>query len=316
MQLCGCVSLAEWSEDQVRLRSSHRRYSTTQVNFDTLSVTDICMLDYHPIHFPCLEVSKATIFPLGWAMLLTVATTVLTVIFVWWLSNVRQGQYGMAKPMCFCFNPKYMCPKRPYASDGSLRDTASGNAVLSIQHLRKVFPDGKVAVDDLCLDSYAGEIFALLGHNGAGKTTALNCAVGLIPPTSGETLINGHDVRLLIALACRRSSSWGVCISPPTHYNHMCSEELICSEHATRFLYARKTTQATQSSVCDNISSSSAPQLQVETSQVNHSFKLLACHVDWVFFCNCWAEYVEMERQFVLPEACFEAFLKPTSMTR
>ncbi|CAE7537317.1 ABCA3 [Symbiodinium natans] len=165
------------------------------VNFDTLSVTDICMLDYHPIHFPCLEVSKATIFPLGWAMLLTVATTVLTVIFVWWLSNVRQGQYGMAKPMCFCFNPKYMCPKRPYASDGSLRDTASGNAVLSIQHLRKVFPDGKVAVDDLCLDSYAGEIFALLGHNGAGKTTALNCAVGLIPPTSGETLINGHDVR-------------------------------------------------------------------------------------------------------------------------
>ena len=54
---------------------------------------------------------------------------------------------------------------------------------------------GKVAVDDLCLDAYAGEIFALLGHNGAGKTTALHCAVGLIPPTSGDTTINDYDVR-------------------------------------------------------------------------------------------------------------------------
>ncbi|OLQ04317.1 Elongation factor G-2, chloroplastic [Symbiodinium microadriaticum] len=167
------------------------------VNFDTLWVTDICMLDYYPGVVPCFEQAEATIFPLGWAMLLMVASTVSVVILAWWLSHVRQGQYGMAKPMCFCLMAKYMCPKRvSVSSDASQQDTtAEGRCVLSIQHLHKVFGDGKVAVDDLCLESYSGEIFALLGHNGAGKTTALNCAVGLIPPTSGETYINGHHVR-------------------------------------------------------------------------------------------------------------------------
>lgn len=167
------------------------------VNFDTLWVTDICMLDYYPGVVPCFEQAEATIFPLGWAMLLMVASTVSVVILAWWLSHVRQGQYGMAKPMCFCLMAKYVCPKRvSVSSDASQQDTtAEGRCVLSIQHLHKVFGDGKVAVDDLCLESYSGEIFALLGHNGAGKTTALNCAVGLIPPTSGETYINGHHVR-------------------------------------------------------------------------------------------------------------------------
>ena len=157
------------------------------------------MLDYHPVHFPCLDLAKATIFPLGWAMLLMVISTTGVLVLVWWLSHVRQGQYGMAKPLCFCFMPKYACPKRPQPSEPLVGDRdaeGSRQKVLSIQNLRKVFGDGKVAVDDLCLDAYAGEIFALLGHNGAGKTTALNCAVGLIPPTSGETVINGHDVRL------------------------------------------------------------------------------------------------------------------------
>ena len=45
------------------------------------------------------------------------------------------------------------------------------------QHLRKVFysPRGPnvVAVDDVCFSAYQGQILALLGHNGAGKTTAM-----------------------------------------------------------------------------------------------------------------------------------------------
>lgn len=37
-----------------------------------------------------------------------------------------------------------------------------------------------------CIQVEKGEIFALLGHNGAGKTTAINCLAGLLPVTSGE----------------------------------------------------------------------------------------------------------------------------------
>ena len=107
------------------------------------------MLDYHPLHFPCLDIAKATVFPLGWAMLLMVASTALVLVLVWWLSHVRQGQYGMAKPKCFCLMPRYMCPKQAYISPAgtSLADApAAQRAVLSIQHLRKVFNDGKAGL--------------------------------------------------------------------------------------------------------------------------------------------------------------------------
>jgi ABC-type Na+ transport system ATPase subunit NatA len=64
--------------------------------------------------------------------------------------------------------------------------------------VRKEFgtPDGvKVAVDDLNLTFYAGQITCLLGHNGAGKSTAINMLTGLYPPTSGHIRVFGRDVR-------------------------------------------------------------------------------------------------------------------------
>jgi len=50
------------------------------------------------------------------------------------------------------------------------------------------------AVDNLSFQIQPGEIVALLGPNGAGKTTALRCIAGILRPTSGQAIINGHDV--------------------------------------------------------------------------------------------------------------------------
>ncbi len=50
------------------------------------------------------------------------------------------------------------------------------------------------AVDDLSFTIQPGEIVGLLGPNGAGKTTALRCCAGILRPTAGTVLINGHDV--------------------------------------------------------------------------------------------------------------------------
>ncbi|MBV6457548.1 MAG: ABC-type transporter ATP-binding protein EcsA [Fimbriimonadaceae bacterium] len=50
------------------------------------------------------------------------------------------------------------------------------------------------AVNDLSFDLKGGEIVGLLGPNGAGKTTALRCIGGILKPTSGQVLINGHDI--------------------------------------------------------------------------------------------------------------------------
>ena len=52
----------------------------------------------------------------------------------------------------------------------------------------------RVAVDDLNLHVTRGEIFGLLGHNGAGKSTAIGMMLGQVWPTQGEVVVCGHDV--------------------------------------------------------------------------------------------------------------------------
>ncbi len=51
-----------------------------------------------------------------------------------------------------------------------------------------------IAVDDVSLDIYPGELFALLGPSGCGKTTLLRMLAGLERPTSGQVCIDGQDV--------------------------------------------------------------------------------------------------------------------------
>ena len=63
---------------------------------------------------------------------------------------------------------------------------------LRIEHLRKVFPTGKPAIDDVSFTIAAGEIVALLGPSGCGKTTTLRCVAGLEHPTSGSIRIGGQ----------------------------------------------------------------------------------------------------------------------------
>ena len=44
---------------------------------------------------------------------------------------------------------------------------------VSINHLHKIYSNGKVALEDLSLNFYEGQITSFLGHNGAGKTTTM-----------------------------------------------------------------------------------------------------------------------------------------------
>lgn len=52
----------------------------------------------------------------------------------------------------------------------------------------------RVALDDVDLTVHAGQVFGLLGHNAAGKTTLLRVALGLLSPTAGEVRVLGHRV--------------------------------------------------------------------------------------------------------------------------
>ena len=66
--------------------------------------------------------------------------------------------------------------------------------MLKIEHLTKTYGSTK-AVDDLTLHIQPGEIFGFIGHNGAGKSTTLKSAVGILPFDSGEITINGHSIK-------------------------------------------------------------------------------------------------------------------------
>lgn len=67
------------------------------------------------------------------------------------------------------------------------------NYTVELVDLTKSFP-GLAAVNHLDLNIQRGSIFALLGPNGSGKTTTINMAAGLIPPTSGDVLVCGHSI--------------------------------------------------------------------------------------------------------------------------
>ena len=65
--------------------------------------------------------------------------------------------------------------------------------MLKIEHLTKCYGTKK-AVDDLSLHIAPGEICAFIGHNGAGKTTAIKSACGILRFDAGEIFVNGISV--------------------------------------------------------------------------------------------------------------------------
>ena len=67
--------------------------------------------------------------------------------------------------------------------------------VISISKLTKTYASGLAALKTVDLDIKKGEIFALLGPNGAGKTTLINIVCGIVTPTSGVILADGHDIQ-------------------------------------------------------------------------------------------------------------------------
>ena len=66
--------------------------------------------------------------------------------------------------------------------------------MISISGLTKTYAGGFQALKDVDLEIRRGEIFALLGPNGAGKTTLINIVCGIVNGTSGEVLVDGHNI--------------------------------------------------------------------------------------------------------------------------
>ena len=67
--------------------------------------------------------------------------------------------------------------------------------MIRIENLSKTYKGGKKAVDNLTLNIKAGDIYGFIGHNGAGKTTALKCIAGILDFEEGQILINNKSIK-------------------------------------------------------------------------------------------------------------------------
>ncbi|MDP1600961.1 MAG: ABC transporter ATP-binding protein [Phenylobacterium sp.] len=66
--------------------------------------------------------------------------------------------------------------------------------IISVSGLSKSYAGGFQALKSVDLEIRPGEIFALLGPNGAGKTTLISIVCGIVNPTAGKVLADGHDI--------------------------------------------------------------------------------------------------------------------------
>ena len=89
--------------------------------------------------------------------------------------------------------------------------------MIDLRNVTKKF-GSNVAVDNLTLRVPAGEIFGLLGHNGAGKSTAIGMMLGQVWPTAGEVKLRGHDVTQNRRAALQ---AVGAIFEAPVFYNEL-----------------------------------------------------------------------------------------------
>ena len=101
---------------------------------------------------------------------------------------------------------------------------------IHVQNLTKSF-GGRTVVDDLSFDVRKGEVFALLGHNGAGKSTTIDLILGLKRPEAGTAEIWGMD-----AAGNRKKAFERVGVQlQNTHYQSSITVEEACIEYASLY---------------------------------------------------------------------------------
>ncbi|KAM9583971.1 phospholipid-transporting ATPase ABCA3-like [Trichechus inunguis] len=126
-----------------------------------------------------------------------------------YIEAVFPGEYGVPKPWNFFLLHSYWSGEPTERSNERIEfyeslqsqyfeaEPADLVAGVQIKHLCKAFQVQntiKVAVKNLSLNLFEGQITVLLGQNGAGKSTTLSILSGLYPPTSGEAYINGYAI--------------------------------------------------------------------------------------------------------------------------
>jgi ATP-binding cassette, subfamily A (ABC1), member 3 len=173
---------------------------------------------------------------------------VLYVLLALYLDRVLPSKYGVKLPFYFvCLPSYYNCScfseRAEVNSDEhndadkpssqffeSIGGRAHGPVAVAIQNLTKKF-GSKVAVNSLSIDMYEGEIFCLLGSNGAGKSTTIAIMSGMYGATQGDVAVYGDSISTHTAAA---RSHMGLCSQ-----DNVLFDSLTVAEHLRLFARLR-----------------------------------------------------------------------------
>lgn len=79
--------------------------------------------------------------------------------------------------------------------------------MIELRHLRAGYP-GRPVLEDVTLSFHPGEVLAILGSNGCGKSTLLRTAIGLLPRTGGQILLDGVSIDRLTPKQIARTAAY------------------------------------------------------------------------------------------------------------
>ncbi|XP_076233119.1 cholesterol transporter ABCA5 [Calliopsis andreniformis] len=171
--------------------------------------------------------------PFGGSLIMMTLDIILYACLAYYFDSVIPSEYGIKRSAWFCFTPGFWCQRKAPRVPSSNGESNSfipgeetnrdiepvvremkGREAIRIVDLYKSYQKCRKAeikaVNGINLTIYEGQITAILGHNGAGKTSLFNILTGLTAPTAGTALIFGYDVRDSNDMQMIRSMT-GVC---------------------------------------------------------------------------------------------------------
>ncbi|KAL7306039.1 hypothetical protein TKK_0001504 [Trichogramma kaykai] len=147
---------------------------------------------------------------IGMIMILTILGTVLHFSLAVYLYAVNPGKYGVKKDLLYFLQ----CNKKNHEEDVEKYEIHKGDdklfesvpngvytAGIQIRNLKKTYNIGlfnktKInALKGISLDLFKGQITALLGHNGAGKTTMMSILTGMMSSSEGSVFVNSKNIK-------------------------------------------------------------------------------------------------------------------------
>ena len=112
--------------------------------------------------------------------------------------------------------------------------------MIEVKKVTKTYNNEKKAINNVSFKVNDGEIFAFIGHNGAGKTTMIKLIVGILDFDSGEILINNKSIKK-IPIECKKEMAY-VPDNPDLYENLRAIDfiNFICDMYETELLVRKK----------------------------------------------------------------------------